>query len=95
MRQRSYFVYILSSRVQTLYIGVTNDLERRVAQHRERRNGTYSARYRIDQLVYFEQFDSPTTAIAREKELKGWRREKKVRLIEAKNPNWVDLLPKG
>lgn len=95
MRQRSYFVYILSSRFRTLYIGVTNDLERRVAQHRERRDGTYSARYRIDQLVYFEQFDSPTTAIAREKELKGWRRQKKVRLIEAKNPNWVDLLPKG
>lgn len=95
MHQRSYFVYILSSRFRTLYIGVTNDLERRVAQHRERRNGTYSARYRIDQLVYFEQFDSPTTAIAREKELKGWRREKKVGLIEARNPNWKDLLPKA
>ena len=95
MRGRSYFVYILSSRFKTLYVGITNDLERRVAQHRERRSGTYSARYRIDRLVYFEVYDSPTTAIGREKELKGWRREKKVRLIEVMNPEWQDLLPKA
>jgi putative endonuclease len=93
MRRRCCFVYILSSRFKTLYIGVTNDLERRIAQHRERRPGTYSARYRIDRLVHFEQFDSPAVAIAREKELKGWRREKKVRLIEATNPEWKDLCP--
>ncbi len=95
MRTRSYFVYILSSRFRTLYIGVTTDLARRVAQHRERRPGTYSARYRIDRLVCFEEFDSPTVAIAREKELKGWKREKKVRLIESRNPGWDDLFPRS
>ena len=95
MRPRAYFVYILSSRFKTLYIGVTNDLARRLAQHRERRAGTYTPRYRIDRLVYLEQFDSPTTAIDREKELKGWRREKKVALIDASNPDWSDLYPKA
>ena len=93
MPARYYFVYILASRFKTLYIGVTNDLQRRIAQHRERRPGTYTGRYRIDRLVHVEVFDSPSIAIAREKELKAWRREKKVRLIETKNPAWEDLHP--
>lgn len=92
MRERQYFVYVLASRFKTLYVGVTNDLERRIVQHRERRAGSYTARYRIDRLVHYEVFSSPTTAIAREKEIKGWRRQKKVRLIESLNPGWSDLL---
>ena len=91
MPTRYFFVYILASCFKTLYIGVTNDLQRRIAQHRERRPGSYTGRYRIDRLVYFEVFDSPAIAIAREKQLKAWRREKKVHLIEAKNPAWEDL----
>ena len=91
MRHRVYFVYILSSRFKTLYIGITNDLTRRVAEHRQRKAGTYTARYRIDKLVHYEEFTSPRDAIAREKQLKGWVRERKVILIEASNPSWEDL----
>ena len=75
MQERQFFVYILSSRFKTLYIGVTNDLERRLGAHRARPAGTYTARYRIDRLVYFELFPTPVEVIAREKVLKGWKRE--------------------
>ncbi len=91
MRERQYFVYILASRFKTLYVGITNDLDRRLAEHRERRAGTFTARYRIDRLVYFESYHEPTTAIEREKQIKSWRRERKVELIESKNPGWTDL----
>lgn len=91
MRSRSYFVYILASRFKTLYIGVTNDLERRRDEHRARSAGSFTARYRIDRLVHFESHGSPGEAIAREKQLKGWRRERKVDLVQASNPRWKDL----
>ena len=94
-RHRTFFVYILSSRFRTLYVGVTNDLQRRVLQHRERRPGSYTARYRISTLVYYETYSDPTAAIVREKQIKGWRRDRKDALIESLNPGWRDLLDLG
>jgi len=88
---RTYFVYILSSRSRTLYTGVTNDLQRRLREHREGRVHGFTARYNIFRLVHFEMFANIRTAIAREKEIKGWRREKKVSLIERQNATWADL----
>lgn len=87
----AYWVYILSSRSRTLYIGVTNDLVHRVLQHREGKGSVFTHRYRVTRLVYFEQFQFIHDAIAREKELKDWRREKKVSLIQSGNPSWTDF----
>ena len=87
-----YYVYILASSKQgTLYIGITNDILRRVHEHKLKLVRGFSARYGIDKLVYFEIFDDPASAIAREKQLKKWRRDWKLELIESKNPGWVDL----
>jgi putative endonuclease len=90
-REHTYFVYILASRSRTLYIGVTNGLGARVAQHRELRPGSFTSRYNIDRLVYFERFQYVRNAIAREKELKDWNRSRKMALIESVNPTWEDL----
>jgi putative endonuclease len=87
---KAYWVYILASRTGRLYVGVTNDLRRRLYQHRTGRAG-YTAQWRTVRLVHFERTPSVRAAIAREKELKGWRREKKVSLIESLNHGWVDL----
>jgi len=87
----SYFVYILANRSRTLYIGVTSDLGLRVAQHRAGAVPGFTQKYRIDRLVYFEQFQWIQDAIAREKQLKGWTRAKKTALIEEQNPAWDDL----
>jgi putative endonuclease len=84
-------VYILASKTGVLYIGVTNNLERRIAEHRQKQADAFSARYNITRLVHCEEFRYIDQAIAREKELKGWRREKKVALIEIENPRWIDL----
>jgi putative endonuclease len=86
-----YAVYILAGPSRVLYIGVTNDLERRLAEHQQGRIEGFSKRYRIDRLVYFEQTPDIRSAIAREKQLKGWRREKKIALIQNSNPTWRDL----
>ena len=91
MRQRLYFVYILASKSRRTYIGVTNDLQRRVWQHRNKRISGFTAVYNMTSLVYFESTPDVRSAIAREKELKGWRREKKVALIERENLGWRDL----
>ena len=91
MRQSSFFVYILASRTRVLYCGVTNHLERRIRQHRAGENNGFTRRYQVHRLVYFEHFRTPQAAIAREKEIKAWRREKKVALVEATNPTWEDL----
>jgi putative endonuclease len=91
MRQRLYFVYILASRSRRLYIGVTNDLHRRVWQHRTGHIGGFTSAYRINSLVHFEITPDVRSAIEREKELKGWRREKKLALIEEQNAGWHDL----
>ncbi len=90
-RPESYFVYILASRSRTLYVGVTRDLPRRLHEHRSGRPPGFTSRYRITRLVHFEQTPDARSAIAREKEIKGWRRAKKVTLIEAENPTWKDL----
>ncbi|MFB6420951.1 MULTISPECIES: GIY-YIG nuclease family protein [Bradyrhizobium] len=90
----AYYVYILACRKHgTLYIGVTNELVRRVYQHRTKAVPGFTTKYGIDKLVLFEIYDDAETAIAREKELKKWRRDWKTRLIEEQNPNWDDLYP--
>jgi putative endonuclease len=94
MEARSYYVYILASRTGgTLYIGVTNDLVRRVFEHRSKLIEGFTEKYDVVKLVYFEQFDDPENAIKREKRLKKWNRAWKIRLIEEHNPNWDDLYP--
>jgi putative endonuclease len=87
---RTFYVYILASRSRTLYVGVTSDIARRLAEHRVATDG-FSARYRCVRLVLVEMAPDARTAIAREKQLKKWRREKKIALIEATNPSWDDL----
>ena len=87
-----YWVYILASAKHgTLYIGVTNDLVRRVYQHKNRITKGFTSQYKVHRLVWFETYDNPTSAIEREKEIKKWRREWKINLIEQDNPNWDDL----
>ena len=89
-----YYVYLLASRKHgTLYLGITRDLVRRVYEHKTKAVPGFSARYGVDRLVWFEVYDDPQTAIAREKELKKWRRDWKIRLIEQDNPDWHDLYP--
>ena len=87
----TYYVYILASRSHTLYTCVTNDLERRLYQHRLGEGSAFTRKYRAHRLVYFESTPNVLSAIAREKEIKGWRREKKVKLIRTANPRWRDL----
>ena len=87
---RTYYVYIMASRSRVLYVGVTNNLARRVNEHRSLVAG-FTSRYRVTRLVYFEEFTDIRDAIAREKEIKGWVRSRKVRLIGSVNPTWEDL----
>ena len=90
----AYFVYILSSqRNGTLYIGVTNDLVRRVHEHKIKAVAGFTSQYNVDQLVWFDQTDSVEAAIAAEKRFKSWKRAWKIALIEKTNPDWVDLYP--
>ena len=91
MSSRNYYVYILSSRSRVLYTGVTSDLERRLAQHRTNTGRGFSARYNADRLVWFGETDDVSAALTMEKQIKGWRRVRKVELIEADNPRWSDL----
>jgi putative endonuclease len=88
----SFFVYILASKKNgTLYVGVTNDLARRLAEHKAKLVPGFTRRYQVDRLVYFEAFDSILEARAREHALKRWRRAWKISLIEGFNPDWRDL----
>ena len=90
----TYWVYIVASGWhRTLYVGVTNSLERRIAEHRSGEVRGFTQKHRADRLVYFRGFGEVTEAICFEKQLKRWRREWKVRLIEADNPHWADLYP--
>ena len=94
MGTRSFYVYILASRIGgTLYIGVTNDLIRRIAEHRLKLAKGFTKKYEVSNLVYFEQFDDAENTIKRERQLKKWNRAWKIRLIEELNPNWDDLYP--
>jgi putative endonuclease len=87
-----YYVYLLASRKHgTLYLGVTNDLIRRVYEHRTHAVRGFTARYRVHLLVWFECYDDVINAITREKEIKKWRHDWKINLIERSNPGWVDL----
>jgi len=85
------FVYILTNRSRTLYIGVTNDLERRVFEHKAKHVPGFTQRCNVSQLVYWEEYPLVRDAIAREKRIKGWTRTKKIALIESMNPEWRDL----
>jgi putative endonuclease len=90
---KQFFVYIMSNgpRSATLYTGITGDLRRRVWQHKNKLVAGFTSRYNLTRLVYYECFFYPDAAIAREKEFKGWRRSKKIALIESMNPHWIDL----
>jgi len=90
-REWHFWVYILSSKSRRIYTGVTNDLERRVREHKEGRIEGFTRRYKITRLVYFERFHYVRNAIAREKEIKSFDRSKRVALIESVNPTWSDL----
>ena len=88
----NYYVYLLASRKHgTLYLGVTNDLVRRVYEHKMKAVPGFTSRYGVDRLVWFECHEDPTSAIEREKDIKKWRRDWKIRLIEESNPEWIDL----
>jgi putative endonuclease len=86
-----YFVYIMTNCSKTLYIGVTNNLMRRVREHKTRIGSGFTAKYKLDRLVYFERFQDVHNAIEREKRIKGWLRIKKIALIVSLNPAWRDL----
>ena len=88
----NYYVYIIASRKDgAIYLGVTNDIIRRVYEHRTKAARGFSSQYNITRLVWFEIYDDPISAISREKQLKKWKRNWKVQLIEARNPKWEDL----
>ncbi len=89
--KHSYYVYIVASKSRVLYIGVTNNLVGRILQHRSGEFGGFTSDYKVHRLVYYEQHAWIQNAIGREKQLKRWRREKKVWLIERENPTWEDL----
>ena len=86
-----YYVYIMASRSRVLYVGVTNDLARRVHEHKQGLVPGFTSKYRVHRLVYFEKFADISEAIAREKAIKGWKRSRKVSLVEVRNPTWEDM----
>jgi putative endonuclease len=87
----AFNVYIIASRSRTLYTGVTSNLNRRLAQHSSGKGSKFAAKYKINRLVYAEYAPSAAVAIEREKQIKRWRRSKKIALIESINPTWTDL----
>ena len=89
--EHTYYVYLLASRSHILYCGVTNNLRRRLEQHREGSINGFTADYKCTRLVWFERFKDVNSAIARERQIKRWRREKKIALIRQANPTWTDL----
>ncbi len=89
---KQFYVYIMSNHSHRLYIGVTNDLTRRVHEHKQQATPSFTSRYNLTQLVYFESFSNVIEAIAREKHIKGWTRVKKIALIESSNPAWCELI---
>ena len=88
-----YYVYIITNKNNTtIYVGVTNNLYRRINEHKEKLNNSFSAKYNLNKLVYFELFETPSMAINREKQIKKYSRMKKDILINQRNPEWKDLL---
>ncbi len=88
---KQYYVYLMANVSRTIYTGVTNNLERRVYEHKEKTAPGFTSSYNINRLVYYEDFADIRDAIAREKQIKGWLRAKKIALIESVNPKWNDL----
>ena len=91
MREYQYYVYILASLTKVLYVGVTNNLERRIYEHKNAIIKGFTKKYNVKKLVYFEETSEIESAIGREKQFKKWTRKKKIQLIEKENPNWDDL----
>jgi putative endonuclease len=91
MRERWYYTYIVASRTHVLYTGVTGRIEARVAEHKSKALSGFTSDYNCCRLVWYECYDNPASAIAREKQIKGWIRAKKIALIERMNPTWLDL----
>jgi putative endonuclease len=91
VRDHNYFTYIVASKSRTIYIGVTNSLRKRIAQHKNKTFPGFTSKYECSRLVWFERFEHIDKAIAREKQLKMWVRSKKIALIERTNPTWEDL----
>jgi putative endonuclease len=94
VKDHKYFVYIVCSRSGTLYIGMTNNIDRRALEHKRGEIEGFASKYGCDRLVYYESYDDVHKTIGREKQLKGWRRAKKIALIESINPRWEDLAEK-
>jgi putative endonuclease len=88
---REFYIYIMTNHSRTLYTGVTNDLQRRVYEHKEGHVPGFTSRYSINRLVYYCAYPDVRQAIGAEKQIKGWVRSKKIALIEAENPQWDDL----
>ena len=88
---KQYYVYLMANRSKTLYVGMTNHLQRRVYEHKHMVKDGFTRRYLVDRLLYYEVTDDVSSAIAREKQIKGWWRSKKVAPVESRNPKWQDL----
>lgn len=88
---KEYYVYIMTSRSGTLYTGVTSDLRRRVYEHKHKLLPGFTSKYNVRRLVYFESTSDVHAALSREKQIKAWRRAKKIALVESRNPQWQDL----
>lgn len=88
---KTYYVYIMTNKSRTLYTGVTNNLERRVYEHKNKLVAGFTSKYNITQLVYYEETNDVQVALEREKQIKGWLRSKKIALIDSMNPEWKDL----
>lgn len=86
-----YWIYILTNRSNTLYVGITNDLQRRLYEHKNKLADGFSSKYNLNKLIYFEEYQDINEAIKREKQIKGWLRKKKIDLIKTKNPEFKDL----
>ena len=89
--RKKYWIYILTNKSNTLYIGVTNDLMRRLWEHKNKLVKGFSSKYNLNRLIYFEEYKNAIEAIAREKKIKGWLRKKKIELIKTANPKFIDL----
>ena len=93
MFQNTYYVYILTNKYNNvMYVGITNDLRRRLYEHQQELTDGFTKRYHVHKLVYYESTGDPASAIAREKEIKGWTRKRKNALVESQNPNWEELI---
>jgi len=91
VKEHAYYTYIVCSQSGTLYIGMTNSIHRRALEHKRGEIEGFASKYHCDRLVYYEKFEDVHNAIGREKQLKGWRRARKIALIESVNPRWEDL----